>query len=78
MSVTPDLFRGPPGREGWPEARTGPSPRSGPRNKSGVTKSVGRMRRAPPTDQNAALIENTTWLPAIVLPSLVEAKFGCR
>ncbi|MGF7149566.1 hypothetical protein FHS96_003217 [Sphingomonas zeicaulis] len=29
-------------------------------------------------DQNAALIENTTWLAAIDDPFLVDEKFGCR
>jgi hypothetical protein len=28
--------------------------------------------------QNAALTENTTWLPAMVEPSLVLEKFGSR
>jgi len=28
--------------------------------------------------QNAALTENTTWLPAMLDPSLVDEKFGSR
>jgi hypothetical protein len=35
-----------------------------------------RERKLEP--QNAALTENTTWLPAMLDPSLVEEKLGSR
>ncbi len=44
-SVTPDSFRGPPGRGGGSRLQPSPSPRSGPRTKSGVTEGMGRPRR---------------------------------
>lgn len=41
------------------------------------------LRAAPPCEgglrfQNAALSENTTWLPEMLEPSLVLEKFGSR